>query len=231
MAETIVLHGKYKGVLRLYRDGGRLRAIGRGIPKDSKVYAVINDTPRLISENPSGSIKGILVTDGSNNIIMEGRIRYARGNNSLAKAKLAFLRSNEHSAALNYILARTEELFSEAHTSSNSENKYQEQKMQDLKKEPEKQAVQDKQLHRIQNKSAYNPFASTYPDSEWKKVFHRRDRGFHIVGTATVGGERLSIIAVPVKFYSEAYFNANGFTKPVVADDGTMCRMRIKRIK
>lgn len=208
---TIVLHGKYSGMIRLVHDGKSLRTFQRGIPPESRIFIVSGDSPYLAEPNFRGAVHGILVTDSGYRVIMEGRARLAGGNNETAKAKLSFMQSNEKSAALTEILERAQSLFSPIADDNAAAAEHTDEKKQ-------------------KRQNTYNPFSSTYPNSSWKKVFHKNDRAYHIVGVANVAGEKLSITAVPINFYSESYFMSNGFVKIIRADDGTVCRMKVKRI-
>ncbi|MBQ9949555.1 MAG: hypothetical protein IJO93_02415 [Clostridia bacterium] len=214
MEMTVVLHGKYSGLINISCDKSGVRYSSRGIPRDSSVYLVSGDMAYRPDEKMRGNIDGVLVADESGRIIMEGRVRFAKGSNEKAKAHLCYTSKipvkEVHSAALDDILKRAEDVFSSTPC------------------ETDKSHTDDNVKAKPKGK---NPFSSTYPDSVWQKVQHKNDRAYHLSGTARISGETLHITAVPIKFYSEAYFMANGFAKIVRSDDGVIYRMRVERRK
>jgi len=211
MSALIVLHGRYRGYIQYERKDGRLTADMHGIPSDSVIYAVNEKSiPIPWDGSYSGRIYGIIVTDKNGNVIMEGRAAHTPGSNRNArfylpqKAKRAASAEDDRSDALKEILKKRDELFSEQQES--------------IPPRPEKPS------------QSFNPFYNLYPDSEWSKVMHRHDRAYHLRGKANIAGQTLDITAVPMHFYTERAFLADGFTKVAQADNGDMYRMRVRII-
>ncbi len=214
MELIIGLHGKRNGFIRLYTDTLGLHYISRGIGETNRIYAVCAGNPYPIDKADLNRIEGIIVTDKSGAVVMEGRRRGVRGSNAAAKSII--LRQAERSfheqdgsksQALSEILEKAKELFSE----NTAEEK------------PLPQLNSDKPVS-----SAYNPFFKTYPRSEWKRYRHRGG-GFHLDGVIRIENEVLRAVAVPTWMYSEDFFTKRGYTRLVNADDGSTFRLKLQR--
>ena len=118
--------------------------------------------------------------------------------------------SEEHSPALNEILKKAEDLFSNSALPGESENIIS-------------------AVNQNVQKQKFNPFFSTYPDSTWRKITDKRGRLIRLEGKATVENQKLNIVALPINMYNEAYFIKNGFQKHLKTDNGYMFRLKVKR--
>lgn len=225
METVISLHGKRSGFIKIQHTlNGGLLFKSRGIPEGCKIYAVSGSVPYPINEPIPGKICGIIVTNNSGAIIMEGRERMCLGTNEAAK-KVLFSKMNaqkstaiqpvSRSAALADILERAKTVFAE-----NTQYITADAQSGDSQDEDKKQKSTETKR--------FNPFSASYPDSSWKRINHRCGRGYHLEGTAYISGEKLQITAIPTYLFSEDWFNKNGYTKITSSASGINYRMRIK---